>query len=101
MGDRGGPGPHWPGDFVVCNLASLCLGAIDVDDPDEVGILPPVLWALDNVIDLNFYPWPTPELPIRITEESVWESAVYHHMLAKHGIRWESEGTSGLCGPGV
>ena len=70
--------PHGREIFVVCNLASLCLGAIDVDDPDEVEyIAASAVRALDNVIDLNFLsPWPMPELPIRITEESVWESAV-------------------------
>ena len=49
--------PHGREIFVVCNLASLCLGAIDVDDPDEVEyIAASAVRALDNVIDLNFYP---------------------------------------------
>ena len=48
-----------PGHFVVCNLASLSLGRIDVRNPQEVAeITRSAVRALDNVIDLNFYPLP-------------------------------------------
>ena len=48
-----------PGDFVVCNLASLSLGKIDVTDRKEVTELTRyAVRALDNVIDFNFFPVP-------------------------------------------
>ena len=81
-----------PGDFVVCNLASLCLGAIDVDDSDEVErIAASAVRALDNVIDLNFYPLAYAGITNRNYRGIGLGVSGYHHMLAKHGIRWESE----------
>ncbi len=81
-----------PGDFVVCNLASLCLGAIDVDDPDEVEyIAASAVRALDNVIDLNFYPLAYAGITNQNYRGIGLGVSGYHHMLAKHGIRWESE----------
>lgn len=48
-----------PGDFVECNLASLTLGNIDVNDKEELeNVVTTVVRALDNVIDLNYYPTP-------------------------------------------
>lgn len=81
-----------PGDFVVCNLASLCLGNIDVTNSAEVmEITGSVMRALDNVIDLNFFPIPY----AKITNENYRPVGLgvsgYHHMLAKHHIKWESE----------
>ena len=81
-----------PGDFVVCNLASLCLGNIDVTDDGEVDrIVSCAVRALDNVIDLNFYPLPYARLTNRRYRSVGLGLSGYHHMLAKHGIRWESE----------
>jgi len=81
-----------PGDFVVCNLASLSLGNIDVESEEEIRkITASAIRALDNVIDLNFYPVPY----ARITNGKYRAVGLgvsgYHHMLAKHLIRWESE----------
>ncbi len=81
-----------PGDFVVCNLASLCLGNIDVKDKDKLSqIVKTAIRALDNVITLNFYPVPY----AKITNERYRAVGLgvsgYHHMLAKNGIRWESD----------
>ncbi len=46
-----------PGDFVVCNLASLSLGKIDLKETGELTELTrSAVRALDNVIDLNFFP---------------------------------------------
>lgn len=46
-----------PGDFVVCNLASLSLGNLPVeDDACLKRTVETAVRALDNVIDLNFYP---------------------------------------------
>lgn len=81
-----------PGDYVVCNLASLCLGHINVDDPEELHrITATTIRALDNVIDLNFYP----VADARYTNQRYRAVGLgisgYHHMLAKHRLRWESE----------
>ena len=81
-----------PGDFVVCNLASLCLGNIDVTSDSEVGeIVSTAVRALDNVIDLNFYPLPYAEVTNRRYRSIGLGVSGYHHMLAKRRIRWESE----------
>lgn len=81
-----------PGDFVVCNLASLCLGNIDVTSDSEVGeIVSTAVRALDNVIDLNFYPLPYAKVTNRRYRSIGLGVSGYHHMLAKHRIRWESE----------
>lgn len=82
-----------PGDFVVCNLASLSLGKIDVTDRREVTFLTRcAVRALDNVIDLNFFPVPYAEITnLRYRPVGLGVSG-YHHMLAKNGISWESEG---------
>lgn len=81
-----------PGDFVVCNLASLCLGHINVDDPEEIRrITATTVRALDNVIDLNFYPVPDARYTNQRYRAVGLGVSGYHHMLAKHQIRWESE----------
>ena len=81
-----------PGDFVVCNLASLCLGNIDVNDKEEIRrITKTVVRALDNVIDLNFYPVKEAELTNQKYRAIGLGVSGYHHMLAKHHIAWESE----------
>ena len=47
------------GDFVVCNLASLVLGNIDLKNDEEMEfVVSTMIRALDNVIDLNYYPTP-------------------------------------------
>lgn len=81
-----------PGDFVVCNLASLSLGNIDVDAPDEImEITANAVRALDNVIDLNFFPLPYAKITNRLYRPIGLGVSGYHHMLAKHRIKWESE----------
>ena len=81
-----------PGDFVVCNLASLSLGRIPVEDDAAVRrIVETAVRALDNVIDLNFYPIAYAERTNRRYRSIGLGVSGYHHMLAKHGIRWESE----------
>lgn len=81
-----------PGDFVVCNLASLSLGKIDVTDGEELKELTrSAVRALDNVIDLNFFPVPYAKVNnLRYRPIGLGVSG-YHHMLAKNGIAWESE----------
>lgn len=81
-----------PGDFVVCNLASLSLGKIDLKDTQELTELTRcAIRALDNVIDLNFFPVPYAKVTnLRYRPVGLGVSG-YHHMLAKNGISWESQ----------
>ncbi|MBP3736337.1 MAG: ribonucleoside-diphosphate reductase subunit alpha, partial [Lachnospiraceae bacterium] len=81
-----------PGNFVVCNLASLNLGRIRVEDDAEVKeIVTSAMRALDNVIDLNFYPVPYAEITNKKYRSVGLGVSGYHHMLATRKIRWESE----------
>ena len=80
-----------PGEFVVCNLASLSLGHLPVEDDAVLrDTVRTAVRALDNVIDLNFYPLPYAELTNRRYRSIGLGVSGYHHMLAKRGIRWES-----------
>ena len=81
-----------PGEFVVCNLASLSLGNINVEDPEEINeITCSAMRALDNVIDLNFFPIPYAKINNQSYRPVGLGVSGYHHMLAKHKINWESE----------
>lgn len=81
-----------PGDFVVCNLASLSLGHLPVEDDAKMGsVIETVVRALDNVIDLNFYALPYAKITNRRYRSIGLGVSGYHHMLAKRGISWESE----------
>lgn len=81
-----------PGDFVVCNLASLTLGKIDVKNDKELEhIVSVVIRALDNVIDLNYYPIPYAKLTNHKVRPIGLGTSGYHHMLVKNGFRFESE----------
>lgn len=80
------------GDFVVCNLASLVLGNINIEDPSELKtVIHTIVRALDNVIDLNFYPIPYAQITNSRMRPIGLGTSGYHHLLAKHGIKWESE----------
>ncbi len=99
------------GDFVVCNLASLVLGNIninlddtsgtnDADEPkgniednkksDLESIIPTIVRALDNVLDLNYYPVPYAQITNQKYRPIGLGSSGYHHLLAKNNIQWES-----------
>ena len=80
-----------PGDFVVCNLASLSLGQIDLDGGELESITSHVVRALDNVIDLNFFPVPYAKVNNLNYRPIGLGVSGYHHMLAKQHIGWESE----------
>lgn len=81
-----------PGDFVVCNLASLILGNMNVEDQHELKeTIDVVVRALDNVIDLNYYPVPYAEVTNQQYRSIGLGTSGYHHMLVKAGIRFESE----------
>lgn len=80
------------GDFVVCNLASLTLGNIQVHDETALShIIHVVVRALDNVIDLNYYPVPYAKITNRKYRPIGLGVSGYHHMLVKNGIPFESE----------
>ena len=85
-----------PGDFVVCNLSSINLGAVYKDNPDNFyaaleKLINIQVRMLDNVIDLN-------DLPIfqaKITNEKYRAIGLgtfgWAHLLALKGIMWDSE----------
>ena len=79
-----------PGDFVVCNLASLSLGRIPVEnDAYMENLVQTAVRALDNVIDLNFYPLPYAKITsMKSTGELVWASVAII-------ICWQKEGFLG------
>ena len=81
-----------PGDFVVCNLASLSLGHLPLEDEQKMNeIVATVVRALDNVIDLNFYPVPFTQITNHRYRSIGLGVSGYHHALAKRRISWESE----------
>ena len=81
-----------PGDFVVCNLASLSLGNLPVEDEDYIEkTVETAVRVLDNVIDLNFYPLEYARLTNQKYRSIGLGVSGYHHMLAKRNIKWESE----------
>ena len=81
-----------PGDFVVCNLASLSLGHLPLEDEQKMNeIVATVVRALDNVIDLNFYPVPYAQITNHRYRSIGLGVSGYHHALAKRRISWESE----------
>lgn len=79
-------------DFVVCNLASLILGNIDVLNQKELKhTIDVAVRALDNVIDLNYYPIPYAQVTNQKYRSIGLGTSGYHHMLVKQGIRFESK----------
>ncbi len=81
-----------PGEFVVCNLASLSLGRLPLEDEENMKEkVATVVRALDNVINLNFYPVPYAQLTNQRYRSIGLGISGYHHALAKRRIKWESE----------
>ena len=81
-----------PGDFVVCNLASLSLGNIDIHNDNELSeVIMTTVRALDNVIDLNYYPIPYAKITNHEMRPIGLGVSGYHHLLTKEGIRFESD----------
>lgn len=78
-----------PGDMVVCNLNSINLGKVEMEELEAT--VPLQIRMLDNVISLN-------ELPVaeaKITGDKYRAIGLgtsgYHHYLVKKDIMWESE----------
>ena len=81
-----------PGDYVVCNLASLNLGKIDVQDPAEMEeVTTASVRALDNVIEMNYFPVSAAKVNNANYRPIGLGISGYHHMLANNHIFWESE----------
>ena len=81
-----------PGEFVVCNLASLSLGRLPLEDEEQMQEkVATVVRALDNVINLNFYPVPYAQITNQRYRSIGLGISGYHHALAKRRIKWESE----------
>ena len=81
-----------PGDFVECNLASLTLGKVDVNNPTDLEeTVRTIVRALDNVIDLNYYPTPYAKVTNKKYRAIGLGTSGYHHMLVKNDIRWQDE----------
>ena len=81
-----------PGEFVVCNLASLSLGRLPLEDEEKMREkVATVVRALDNVINLNFYPVPYAQLTNQRYRSIGLGISGYHHALAKRRIKWASE----------
>lgn len=86
------------GDFVVCNLASLVLGNMQVENDEHVqDVVATAIRALDNVIDLNFYPLPYAKITNQKYRSIGLGISGYHHCLANQGIAWESEEHLTFC----
>lgn len=77
------------GDMVTCNLNSINLGRVTIDDIQET--IPLQIRMLDNVITLNEFP----VTDARITSDKYRAIGLgtsgYHHYLVNNGIAWESE----------
>ena len=81
-----------PGEFVICNLASLSLGRLPLEDEEQMREkVATIVRALDNVISLNFYPVPYAEITNQKYRSIGLGISGYHHALAKRRIKWESE----------
>jgi len=77
------------GDFVVCNLASLVLGNIDINNQNELQyVVETAVRGLDNVIDLNYYPVPYAKITNKKYRSIGLGTSGYHHALVKEGIMW-------------
>jgi ribonucleoside-diphosphate reductase alpha chain len=85
-----------PGDYVVCNLASISL-ARTVQDNVLSQVIEIAVRLLDNVIDLN----DLPVLQARLTNQRYRGIGLgtfgWHHLLALKGLRWESDEAAEYC----
>ncbi len=79
-----------PGDFVVCNLSSLSLAKV-INNQVLKRVIDIQIRMLDNVIDLNRIDVPQAELTNKKYRAVGVGTFGWHHLLAKEGIKWESE----------
>ncbi|TDL31480.1 ribonucleoside-diphosphate reductase subunit alpha [Jeotgalibacillus sp. S-D1] len=85
-----------PGDFVVCNLSSISLARAYLADvlPRLVSIQ---VRMLDNVIEENTLPVPQAKITNQKYRSIGLGTFGWHHLLARKGIRWESEEAVRFC----
>jgi ribonucleoside-diphosphate reductase alpha chain len=85
-----------PGDYVVCNLASISLAKTIMDD-ELKRVVSIGVRLLDNVIDLNNLP----VLQAQITNQRYRGIGLgtfgWHHLLALKGLKWESSQAVDYC----
>ena len=80
------------GDFVVCNLSSIVLGNVNVNNDKEIEyVIETQIRAMDNVIDLNYYSVPFAEVTNKKYRAIGLGTSGYHHMLANNKIHWNEE----------
>lgn len=77
------------GDMVTCNLNSINLGRVTIEELEET--VPLQIRMLDNVITMN----QSPVAEARITSDKYRAIGLgtsgYHHYLVNNNIKWESE----------
>ena len=77
------------GDMVTCNLNSINLGRVEIEDLKEC--VPLQIRMLDNVITLNQLPVKEADITSQKYRAIGLGTSGYHHYLVKHQIMWESE----------
>lgn len=77
------------GDMVTCNLNSINLGKVTLEELKEC--IPLQIRMLDNVISLNQSPVQDAYLTSQKYRAIGLGTSGYHHYLVNHGIAWESE----------
>lgn len=85
-----------PGDFVVCNLASINLGRAYVDGVFE-RLIPILVRGLDNVIDVNTLPVEQASISNKRNRSVGLGTFGWHHLLAVLGIDWDDEKSIALA----
>lgn len=77
------------GDMVTCNLNSINLGRVTIEELKEV--VPLQIRMLDNVITLNQFPVSDAKITSEKYRAIGLGTSGYHHYLTNHQIPWESE----------
>lgn len=77
------------GDMVTCNLNSVNLGKVELEELKDC--IPLQIRMLDNVITLNKLPVKEAEVTSDKYRAIGLGTSGYHHYLANHHIMWESE----------
>jgi len=77
------------GDMVTCNLNSVNLGKVELEELKDC--IPLQIRMLDNVITLNKLPVKEAEVTSDKYRAIGLGTSGYHHYLANHNIMWESE----------
>lgn len=77
------------GDMVTCNLNSINLGRVNMEDLKDT--IPLQIRMLDNVITLNQYPVSEAMITGQKYRAIGLGTSGYHHYLVNHKIAWESE----------